>query len=775
MTTDRGPDWLSERELAAEREAGTPFDLADCVREQIHRLGGVQTYGALVAARAGVVEMVSANTTEVHGLSVDELIGAPLALLLGDEQCEAVLGLAEDCAAAAETVPVTVGDGREFHVTVYVADGLVVLEFEPADTVSRLSFARTYAPIRQALTRLQRAGSVAEACRAAVREVRAITGYDRVVAYRFDTVDGPGEVIAEDVADDWAPWLGLWFPATDIPPQARRLYEQNWIRVIADVDDPGAGLVPPLLPGAGVPLDLSLSVLRTVSPFHLEYLRNIEVTSSMSVSLLADGRLWGLIACHGRARNRLSPELRAACEFFGVALSLHLAALRERDETAAREQSRIVIARLMETIAVDLPAGWAHGPAGLDGILPCDAVAIRFGGRVTVHGSGVDPAAVARFWAALPSLRSGELWQSDRVGEVLGLTSYPGGVDGALVLPLAGEDGIAWLRTGSATQQRWAIDPDQPVVAGPNGRRLTPRGSTAVYLATVRGRSTPWSTSDLVMAAELGRSIVEVALAHAQAVAALNAELARSNVDLDSFAHAAGHDLKEPLRGIAHTAAFIVEDAGSGLDTVTARRLTAIQRLATRMDELLNSLLHFSRLGRTDLRREDIDLREAVDRALEVAGPRLAEESVDVHRPDAGAVTVHADPLRLDEVLINLLVNAAKYARPGVGRQVTVGGARVTPPGGAEQVSAVYVADNGIGIPAHLRDQAFQLFKRLHAPGEHGGGSGAGLAIVRRLVERHGGQAWADSLPGGGTTIWLTFPVTSSDPLPGAVAARDRQ
>ena len=782
MTTDRGPGWVSERELAAEQEAGTPFDLAECVREPIHRLGGVQSYGALVAARAGVIEVVSANTADVLGVPAEDLIGAPLTRLLTDDQREAVLVLAAAGAGIAETVPVTVvvsGAVREFDLSVHVADGLVVLEFEPVGGSDRLSFARSYAPIRQALVRLQRAGSVLEACEAAVREVRAITGYDRVVAYRFDSADGPGEVIAEDVAADWAPWLGLWFPATDIPPQARRLYEQNWIRVIADVDDPGAALVPPVLSGAGVPLDLSLSVLRTVSPFHLEYLRNIAVTSSMSVSLLADGRLWGLIACHGRAPNRLSPELRSACEFFGVALSLHLAALRERDETAAREQSRVVISRLMETIAVDLPAGWVNGPAGLDGIVACDSVAIRFDGRVTVHaadsGSGVNPAAMEQFWAALPSLRPGELWHSDRVGEALGLTAYPDGVDGALVLPLSGTDCIVWLRTGSITQRRWAIDPDHPVVSGPNGRRLTPRGSTAVYLATVRGRSAPWSASDLVVAAELGRSIVEVALAHAQAVAALNLELARSNVDLDSFAHAAGHDLKEPLRGIANTAAFIVEDAGSGIDTVTARRLAAIQRLATRMDELLNSLLHFSRLGRTDLRREDVDLRDAVDQALEVAGPRLVEESVDVGRPDAGEVTVHADPLRLDEVLVNLLVNAAKYARTGSPRRVTVGGARVTPPGGAEPVSAVYVADNGIGIPAHLRDQAFQLFKRLHSQGEYGGGSGAGLAIVRRIVERHGGQAWADSPPGGGTTIWLTFPPSSPGPAPGADADRDRQ
>ena len=135
--------------------------------------------------------------------------------------------------------------------------------------------------------------------------------------------------------------------------------------------------------------------------------------------------------------------------------------------------------------------------------------------------------------------------------------------------------------------------------------------------------------------------------------------------------------------------------------------------------------------------------------------------------PAAGAVSLRADPVRLDEVLVNLLVNAAKYARPGPGRQVTVGAAPVLALGARAAGPAVFVADNGIGIPPLLREEAFQLFKRLHTPGEHGGGSGAGLAIVRRLVERHGGQAWADSAAGGGTTIWLTFPSGS--------AHRDRQ
>src|SRR6185436_18272178 len=139
-----------------------------------------------------------------------------------------------------------------------------VLEFEPARQARE--FGAFHGPVRQALMRLQRESTVAEACRAAVAEVRAITGFDRVVAYRFESLDGPGEVIAEDVTSDSEPWLGLWFPATVIPPQARRLYERNWIRVIADVDDPTARIVPPA--PTGEPLDLSLSVLRTVSPFH---------------------------------------------------------------------------------------------------------------------------------------------------------------------------------------------------------------------------------------------------------------------------------------------------------------------------------------------------------------------------------------------------------------------------------------------------------------------------------------------------------------------------
>ncbi|MCY1143378.1 ATP-binding protein [Actinoplanes sp. Pm04-4] len=705
-------EWLTERVAAAEREAGTTFDLTACVREPIHRLGGIQSYGALLAVAEGRVAVVSENAEDVLGL--DDLDGAPIERVIGAQHRDSLWSLADTDAGQTAMMPLELGP-RRFDVTVHRSGDHVVLEFEPAPDTP--DFGTLYAPVRQALARLQRAGTVVEACQAAVREIRELTGYDRVVAYRFEETDGPGEVIAEQVADDREPWLGLWFPATDIPPQARRLYERNWIRVIADVDDATARLHPD-----GEALDLSLSVLRTVSPFHLEYLRNIGVTSSMSVSLLDEGRLWGLIACHGREAKVLSPQTRAACEFFGVALSLHLAALRERDEAAARESSRTVIARLLERYSLDVPVRWSLDPAGLEQVIDCDAVLVRTGDAVI--SSAGDTAEVPAQVTVPPA---GEIWYTEKMSGL-----YPG----ALVLPFGtGGDCIVWLRRERTVPRRWAADPRTPVMLGPHGERLTPRGSTAVYLASVRGRGMPWSTTDLAMAVELGRAVTGVAVVHAR-------QLAELNVDLDAFAHAAAHDLKEPLRGIANTSTFIAEDAAGRLDDVTLRRLKSIQRLATRMDSLLNALLSYARLGRAALSATSVPVAEAVERALDVAGPRLAEASVTVTaKPDF----LHADPLLLDQVLVNLLVNAAKYSRPE-GGQVEVGVAD----------GGLYVRDDGIGMPAHLREQAFQLFRRLH-PDAARDGSGAGLAIVRRIAERHGGQAWAEDSPGGGTTIWVTF------------------
>ncbi|MER6969043.1 ATP-binding protein, partial [Streptomyces halstedii] len=298
---------------------------------------------------------------------------------------------------------------------------------------------------------------------------------------------------------------------------------------------------------------------------------------------------------------------------------------------------------------------------------------------------------------------------------------------------------------------------------GPRGERLTPRGSGAVFRSVMRGRSLPWTAQDQSAALEMWRLLTGLVLRHAHELGRLNDELRMINVDLDSFAHAAAHDLKEPLRGISNAATFTLEDAADGLDATSVRRLETMQRLAGRMDELLNSLLHYARLGRGGVQRTDVPLDDVVDAALEVAGPRLADEHVTVLRP-ATLGRVRADPNRLYEILVNLLVNAAKYAADRPDRTVEIAVATVPTQDGPGREQAVLVRDNGIGIPPGRQSEVFDLFRRLHGPAEYGGGTGVGLAVVKRIVERHGGRIWLESEPGQGASFYFTL----GDPGPAA-------
>lgn len=758
-------EWLSERARSAEASAGASFDLSQCVRERIHQLGGVQSHGTLLAVdpTSGLVDTAADNTLALLNSAADELIGRHITAVLADADWAEALEASAGGDSVAVTLPVTAGAAShqaDFDLSAHRRDGLVVLEFEPRGEGDAFQFASFYQQVRRALRQLRFSGTVIECCRAAVVEVRRLTGYDRVVAYRFDGVDGPGEVVAEDVREGWEPWLGLWFPATDIPPQARRLYEENWIRVICDVDDPTARLRPEQRPATGAPLDLSGAALRTVSGFHLEYLRNIGVRSSMSVSLLREGRLWGLIACHGGGPRILAPEVRSACKLFGTAFSMQLAAIEERQRADALEGSGQEVAAVAGLLNENVDASLLQHEELVRELVGADGVLLVRQGRLSSAGLPVSEEVARIMKRCAARAGSGGVWCTDRLPELLASDGVTAPMDcpaGVLLLPVGRSgDYLAWVRQERPMPREWAADPSRPVLVGPQGERLTPRGSGAVYRSMIRGRSLPWTARDQAAALEMGRLLTELVLRHADELHQLNDELRMTNLDLDSFAHVAAHDLKEPLRGIANAATFTLEDAGESLDGVSVHRLETMKRLAARMDDLLNSLLHYARMGRTGLRWDDIALDDVLDEALEVAGPRLAEEGVRVVRPRV-LPQVRGDRDRIFEILLNLLVNSAKYAGDRPDRMVEVTVEDAVPPGTDRAVAAVVVRDNGIGIPQDRQQEVFALFRRLHGPQEHGGGTGVGLAVVKRIVERHGGRLWLVSEPGEGTAFYFTL------------------
>jgi light-regulated signal transduction histidine kinase (bacteriophytochrome) len=322
---------------------GAPVDLSTCEREPIHIPGSIQPRGVLLAVSEPdlVVQQVSANLGDLVGTAGDAALGRPLAEVVGVVAAEAVARSASAFGDLRERNPVEVTldvDGTPVPVDALLHRSVItapageatppatslVIELEPARGPRPFSFPNTYQAVRSTVSELNRAGGLQDLYDITARAVRSLTGFDRVMVYRYDA-DHNGEVVAEAKAEHLNSFLGLHYPASDIPAQARALYEKNWIRLISDVDYTPARLTPVAHPGNGQPLDLTFSTLRSVSPIHVEYLQNMGVHASMSISLLRDDRLWGLIACHHYAGPHAPPyATRAAAEFLGSALSLRL-------------------------------------------------------------------------------------------------------------------------------------------------------------------------------------------------------------------------------------------------------------------------------------------------------------------------------------------------------------------------------------------------------------------------------------------------------------------
>lgn len=504
-----------------------PIDLDNCAREPIHIPGSIQPRGVLLTVREadGVVLQCSANVPALLGREVADVLDRPLGDVLGPVAAAAV---AEQLAAVPDT---RVRNPGLVHVDVAgstVAMDLVVhrpppstpeapgpvyvMELEPADGIRPLTFGTTYEGVRDAIADLNRVTAMTDLYDSAARHVRRLTGFDRVMIYRFDA-DYNGEVVAEAKRDDLNAFLGLHYPASDIPPQARALYERSWIRLISDVDYTPVPVVPTDDPTTGQPLDLTFATLRSVSPIHCEYLRNMGVRASMSISLLRDGRLWGMIACHHYSGPHApSYGVRAAAEFLGVALSLRLVAQVEQDALAESRRSSAILARLVAASRdeeVPLADALTRDDALLE-LVPADGVLVLAGGELRGRGRvpSDPPARQIAEWAA--SVSDGVL-ATDHVRDCPGGPPDAAGVAGVLALALPDGDALVWLRDEVVRAVDWGGDPHNKAIAVREGDevRLSPRTSFEAWRELVRGRSAPWADEHTAAASDLRGHLVE--------------------------------------------------------------------------------------------------------------------------------------------------------------------------------------------------------------------------------------------------------------------------
>lgn len=756
--------------------------VANCESEPVQTPGCVQSHGALLALRLSNLTIIQAseNSADVLGWPAESLLNQPVSTVIGEKGDVRLREFVANEPTERNPLYLFTLPGREalppLDVTIHTVDGVVALEFEATGrTVEREP--DLYELIKKSATRIQQAGSLYDFCDIAAEEVRATTGFDRVMVYKFHA-DGHGEVFAESRREDLPPWLGLHYPAEDIPAPVREIFKKTWIRPIPDVHGSLAELVPLANPDNGKPLTMTYCALRGASVMYTEYLKNMKVAAGLTMAIRRGDQLWGLIACHHYAGPKPIPfPIRVACEFFAQIVSLMHKAAEDRELLAYRLK--------IESVHQDLVAQAAHEgglsamtdrkPALLDG-LSASGAALYHRERWWRVGETPDVAQLEQLlsWLAnRPEFDSAAtpLFVTDHLSrEFPAAKEFTRVASGLIAFPLSRthRNVMMWFRPETLRTVNWGGNPhEKPTVDGPNGPRLTPRRSFELFVESVRGRSLPWNPVEIDAAARLRVMVMELVVSRAERLAELNADLARSNEELDAFAYVASHDLKEPLRGIYKYAHQLSQELRSATDD-DRRKLQALSRLTLRMDSLLDSLLHFSRVGRVTLEFERVDLNEVVQEAVEMASSRASDLRSIVKSPRPLPV-VKCDRMQCREIFVNLLSNALKY-NDKANKWIEVGyiaPAEADPhfqrPDAAARHVVYYVKDNGIGIERRHFEQVFQMFKRLHGRDDFGGGTGAGLTIVRKLVERHHGQVWIDSTMGVGSTIHFTLPCDDGD------------
>ena len=751
-------------------------NLTNCDREPIHIPNLIQPHGVLLAVSAAEYKIVqvSLNTEQILGISPQQLLEKPLSELIGEAQTDKICScLSKDCN---EVNPLIVNLDRQgkkltFDAIVHRNKEIITVELEPIQSSREISFFDFYQSIKSPISKIQNTKTLDELCNTIVKEIGRITGFDRVMVYRFDA-QGAGQVVAEAVQEGLEPFLGLRYPDTDIPKQAKHLYTLNYIRLIPDVAYEPVGLTPTLNPLTEQPLDMSMTVLRSVSPLHTEYLCNMGVAASMSISLMRNKQLWGLIACHHNTPKIVSYQIRTICEFIGQIVSFELAAKEDNENLDYRMKLKSIQTKFIQTIsqAEELKAGLTENPQDLLDLVGAGGVALCFESEITLLGNTPDREAIEEL---LPWLET--QFDEELIYETTSLSSvYPTAKDYkevasgllALLISRVQKSLIIWFRPEVIQTIDWGGDPYKPVKIEDGIRQLSPRKSFEKWQETVKDKSLPWNACEVEAALELRSSIISIVLRKADELSQVNKELTRSNVELDAFAYIASHDLKEPLRGIYNYSSFLIEDYGEVLDEAGIDKLNTLMRLTNRMEDLINSLLHYSRLGRAQLQMNPVDLNELIAGVIDVLNVSKRDVRVQFNIPRPLPV-VNCDRTQISELFTNLISNGIKYnQKPEKIIEIGYLSAdefsaadilKYSDEASSQDKYIFYVRDNGIGIREKHLESIFRIFKRLHGQKKYGGGTGAGLTIAKKIVERHGGEIWVESEYRKGTTFYFTL------------------
>ncbi|REA55433.1 histidine kinase [Dyadobacter luteus] len=751
-------------------------NLANCESEPIHIPGSIQPHGFLLGLNAETysIEYCSQNTVDHIGIAPDAVLGKKLSDLFDQSQSDRFDEYADVEIDVARPFVFTKND-IPYNTTVHQSGETLILEFEPFPDGS-IGLPDLYAQTRNFVSLMEKHSHLQDLCKDIATEMRKITGYDRVMIYKFDA-EYNGEVIAESKREDLNSFAGQKYPHTDIPAQARQLYIRNQLRLIADVNyTPVPLLTREKENVSNSSVDLSLSVLRSVSPIHLEYLRNMGVGATLTISLLQKDRLWGLIACHHYTPKILPHYTRLSALLQGHFLTSQIAVREVAEEF---EVGQIVEKALSDALSLlhqndNFIEDYFREPSLLK-VANATGFVIYYKGKLYQNGSVPEPEYLLPLLKTLSEKYPSEGLHTERILDVYEegekVAKYAAGFIYHSIT--AGTpDGILWLRKERRETITWAGNPHKAVVVNEDGvTRLSPRKSFELWMEEVKNKSTDWRKAEIHAAASFAYALqkhinLRYVKSQEQSNRVLNEELKAANKELANLNWISTHDLKEPLRKIQIFASKILDREKTDISAQVKDSVERMRFAAEKMQLLIEDILTYSKTGNMDKVYESVDLNMILTNVQDELSEIIEEKNAVIHTEVLP--TLKVIPFQVHQLFVNLVSNALKFSVQDTNPVVNIQLKQVTASqipdskGPAQQpFYAISVQDNGIGFESEYATRIFDVFQRLH-PGNKYPGTGIGLAICKKIMENHAGYVDAKSEPGDGATFTVYFPLEQS-------------
>lgn len=736
--------------------------LDELEKQAIHTSSWIQPHGVILVLQEPELKIVQVTTNSygVFGIHPEEMIGHSLEELLDPFQFEIIQqGVTQDNLDFINPTKMWARKyGDEYAVFDGVfhrnKEGILILELEPAASQESIPFLSFYHLARASINQLQETASLQDFCQIIVHEVRKVTGFDRVMLYKFDA-DDHGAVIAEEKLDQLEPYLNLHFPASDIPKPARKLFSSNWIRLIPDAYAEPVELFPANHPQSDRPVDLTLSILRSPYPCHLEYLHNMGVGASLTISLIENGKLWGLIACHHLTPKYVPYELRKACEFLGRVIFSEISNREESEDYDYRMKLTNLRSQLIDNMAQseNFVTGLVKDESAFLDLTAAQGAAVCLNGNWTFVGETPSEEELNLLVQWLYNNINEEVFATDSLAEIYPeADAYKNVASGLTAMTISRRNYVLWFRPEVIQTVNWGGDPSNAyeTINSKEGLRLSPRKSFELWKEEVRLTSLPWKQVEINGVTELRRAVVNIVLKQAEELALLAQDLERSNAELKRFAYVASHDLQEPLNHVSNYVQLLEMRYSNELDEDAKDFIGFAVDGVSLMQTLIDDVLIYSKVDTQGSEFAITDAGFALEQALTNLQRRIRESNAEIIVTDT-LPTLRADSTQLMQLFQNLIVNAIKF-RSAATPKIEIRVER------QEDEWLFSVQDNGIGIDPQYRDRIFIIFQRLHTRDEYPG-TGMGLAICKKIIECHRGKIWVESELGKGATFYFTIPV----------------